>query len=237
MIQKNKKNDAPIWMSLSDMMTGLMLIFLFIAIVSIDDVKEQQRNQNEIVEEYQNTKIKIFEDLNETFKDDFKRWGITLSNNLTISFTNPDLLFGFDSSELRPEYENILDDFIPKYLTVINKQEYAEAIREVRIEGYSSLEGRDSINSFMYNISLSQDRSNSVLSYILGSDYFQSLSLDDSEKIKFWLSANGLGYSRVLDANGELVFFSKKEQNPQKSRRVEFRILTNSDELIEKIVN
>jgi outer membrane protein OmpA-like peptidoglycan-associated protein len=237
MNKTNKKSDAPIWMSLSDMMTGLMLVFLLIAVVSIVDVKEQQEKQNEIVEEYQNTKVKIFNDLNKTFKNDFNRWGITLSDDLTISFINPDLLFGFDSSDLRKEYQNILDSFIPKYLSVINKEEYSNAIREVRIEGYTSSEGRDSINSFMYNISLSQERSNSVLSYILVSDFFKNLNQSDSEKIKFWLSANGLGYSRVVDKDGDLVFFSKKTQDPQKSRRVEFRILTNSDELIEKIIN
>lgn len=232
-----KNNESSIWISMSDMMTGLMLIFLFISIISIVDVRQKEKQKNEIVENYKNTKVKIYNDLKDVFKDDFDNWGISLSKDLTISFVNPDLLFEFDSYKVKDKYKNILSSFIPKYFDIINKPEYKDAIQEVRIEGYTSSEREYDINSYMYNIDLSQKRSNSVLSYILKSKYFNNLKKEDKEKIRFWFSANGLGYSRVVDKSGELVYFSKKQQDRKKSRRVEFRILTNSEGLIDKIIN
>jgi len=83
---------------------------------------------------------------------------------------------------LKPTFKNILDEFIPKYINVINKKEYSKSIKEVRIEGHTSKELR---NNFMYNIQLSQNRSNSVLDYIMNSEYFKNLSEIEKDKIKF----------------------------------------------------
>jgi hypothetical protein len=46
-----------------------------------------------------------------------------------------------------------------------------------------------------------------------------------------------LGFNRILDFENNFVFESHKKQDKIKSRRVEFKILTNSDKLLEKIIN
>jgi len=230
----NKKRDSSSWISLSDMMTGLMIVFLFLSILSIADVKKKEEEKNKIIKEYKNTRIEIYNDLNKTFSNKFEEWGVELDKDLTIRFTNPNLLFGFDSFMLKPTFKNILDEFIPKYINVINKKEYSKSIKEVRIEGHTSKELR---NNFMYNIQLSQNRSNSVLDYIMNSEYFKNLSEIEKDKIKFWISANGLGFNRLVDSDNKFIFETKNIQNADKSRRVEFKILTNSDELLEKIIN
>jgi hypothetical protein len=42
---------------------------------------------------------------------------------------------------------------------------------------------------------------------------------------------------KLLDNNWKYIYFSKKENNDKKSRRVEFKIITNSDNIIQNISN
>lgn len=70
---------------------------------------------------------------------------------------------------------------------------------------------------------LSQDRSRNVLKYVL-----EIRDLQDKEWIKKYLTANGLSSSK-------LIFDLDGNQNKEESRRVEFRVVTKSEKLIDKI--
>jgi len=54
------------------MMTGLMIVFLFLSILSIADVKKKEEEKNKIIKEYKNTRIEIYNDLNKTFSNKFE---------------------------------------------------------------------------------------------------------------------------------------------------------------------
>ena len=62
------------------------------------------------------------------------------------------------------------------------------------------------------------------------------MHIEKTSLIEFLLTANGLSYGRTVDANGELTIISNKPIDKQKSRRVEFRIITTSDKLIDKVL-
>lgn len=217
------------------MMTGLMLTFLLIAILVTMQVVNQQREQQQIVTDYQNTKEEIYNDLQEAFKTKEDDWGIEITRDLVVKFKNPDLLFAPDEATLKSEYQSILDEFIPLYLGIVNKPDYQDRIKEVRIEGHTA-DYSAAHPTYMSTISLSQNRSNAVLEYILQDRYFSQLSFEDQEKLRFWFSANGLGNGRTLDVAGSFTYNSKNNVSPN-SRRVEFRILTTSEELIDEIIN
>ena len=217
------------------MMTGLMLTFLLIAILVTMQVVNQQREQQQIVTDYQNTKEEIYNDLQEAFKTKEDDWGIEITRDLVVKFKNPDLLFATDEATLKSEYQSILDEFIPLYLGIVNKPDYQDRIKEVRIEGHTA-DYSTAHPTYMSTISLSQNRSNAVLEYILQDRYFSQLSFEDQEKLRFWFSANGLGNGRTLDETGSFTYNSKNNVSPN-SRRVEFRILTTSEELIDEIIN
>ena len=217
------------------MMTGLMLTFLLIAILVTMQVINQQREQQQIVTDYQNTKEEIYNDLQEAFKTKEDDWGIEITRDLVVKFKNPDLLFATDEATIKSEYQSILDEFIPLYLGIVNKPEYQDRIKEVRIEGHTA-DYSAAHPTYMSTISLSQNRSNAVLEYILQDRYFSQLSFADQEKLRFWFSANGLGNGRTLDDAGSFTYNSKNNVSPN-SRRVEFRILTTSEELIDEIIN
>lgn len=219
------------WISLSDMMTGLMLIFMLIAILTISHVIQRESERNELITEFENTKSELYDELENAFGNKRDDWGIEITKDLSIKFENPDVLFGYLSANISPEFKNILDEFIPKYIEIINNSKYGDKIKEVRIEGHTA-----DWDDYLFTVNLSQDRSNAVLAYILSSNYFSTLDQEDQNKIKFWFTSNGLGNGRTIDDDGEFTYYSSHNISA-KSRRVEFRIVTTSEELIDKIVN
>ena len=131
------------WMSISDMMSALMIIFLFIAISFMIKVNEQKKDMDKIIRESKQVKIEIYEALNKEFRDDFSQWGAELDQKpLSVRFKEPDVLFKPNSSRIEEKFIVILDDFFPRYLKVLNNPKFRDSIQEVRIEGHTSSEWR-----------------------------------------------------------------------------------------------
>lgn len=225
------KHSESHWISLSDMMTSLMMVFLLISILMMYQTKKEQQKQQQIVLEYKNSKEALYQELNNKFKNKFSDWEMALDNNLTVKFTNPDSLFEKQSSVLSPKFREILTDFIPEYLKTILKKEYRNRIEEVSIEGHTAY-----WDDYMYSVNLSQKRANSVLYFILNTEYYKNLNKEEKEIIRYWVTANGLGFGRALDSEGKLVHDTDQAISPL-SRRVEFRIVTADDKLIKQIMD
>lgn len=229
------KQEDNNWISLSDMMTGLMIIFMFIAIAYIRQITKEQQQRDIIFEEFKATKDTLYAELSQEFKDDFKKWEVILDKDLSIKFINPDVLFVQGKSEIRPIFKERLDDFLPRYFSILRKDKYRNAILEVRIEGHADTVPRYVLynDSYMGNLELSQRRAAEVLSYFRQTDYFHYLSDKSKDTIEFWLTANGLSYGRTLDDDRNYSFLTNNSINNDNSRRVEFRIITNNEALIE----
>jgi outer membrane protein OmpA-like peptidoglycan-associated protein len=95
--------------------------------------------------------------------------------------------------------------------------EFQSSIEEIRIEGHTSSEWTNASpeQAYYLNMALSQARTREVLSFAL------SLPAVSSQRdwVQTFLTANGLSSSRpIFDASGS--------ENPERSRRVEFRIRT-----------
>ena len=54
--------------------------------------------------------------------------------------------------------------------------------------------------------------------------------------LEYWFTANGLSYGKALDADGDFIIRSGKPIDRTSSRRVEFRIVTSGDEILENFV-
>ena len=85
--RKNKSIEGPL-SSISDLMSGLMIIFLFIAVSFMSrvvdeniQIKKQQETVENIVTTYEETKVSIYDDLYSEFKDDMKSWNMEIDNN------------------------------------------------------------------------------------------------------------------------------------------------------------
>lgn len=238
MATKRKKSGESNWISFSDLMTGLMVIFMFIAISYISEVSKEQAQQNIVFEEFKATKDQLFSELQNTFRDDFKEWDMVLDKDLSIKFTNPDVLFQPAQVYIRPRFATILDDFLPRYFEVLLQEKYRDRIAEIRIEGHTDTKPAYRYNNDPYigNVILSQLRSAEVLKYFRQLPFYRNLAKDQERRLQFLTTANGLSYGRTLDENGELTVESNQPANDRLSRRVEFRIITSTEALVEKVI-
>ena len=167
-------------MSVSDLMTGLMVIFLFIAISYISRVK---KNQN-VLSDYVETRQKLHDKLVNEFKGDTAVWQMSIGKDLSMKFNNPNVLFASSSYELTPQFKSILDQFLPKYLDILLNDSLKRNIQEIRIEGHTDDVKYDQYDKDPYiaNTILSQQRALSVLRYLRSMPSFQQYSEDEKQK-------------------------------------------------------
>lgn len=223
----NKSSTGSHWISIADMMSGLMMIFLFIAISYMINVTREKDKIKEIAVTYNRLQNELYDDLYEEFKDNLTNWNAEIDRQtLSVRFESPDVLFEMGSSVIKPKFQQILSDFFPRYIKRLSK--YKEDIEEIRIEGHTSSDWRTNVSpdlAYFYNMQLSQDRTRSVLEYSLS---LQSI-FDNRDWVKKYLTANGLSSSKLIIINGK--------EDKERSRRVEFRVRTNAEKRIVKIIS
>ena len=229
------------WVSISDVMAGLMVIFLFIAISYMLHVR-LQKNQivlykdeiEKLLDAYTNLQMDLSKDLEIEFEGTFARerqfritWQGRLDlETLSIGFKKP---FTQGDATVPNAFKNVLRNFFPRYIAILTKSEYRDEIAEIRIEGHTSSEWFDAVGidiAYYNNMKLSQDRSRNVLQYVLEIQNPQITR--HKEWIKKYLTANGLSSSK-------LKFYPNGTQNREESRRVEFRVVTKSQKLIDEL--
>jgi outer membrane protein OmpA-like peptidoglycan-associated protein len=178
---------------------------------------------------YSEIKDALFEDLNKEFRMDLPKWKAQLlKNDLTIRFSEPEVLFATGSSELKPEFQAILQDFFPRYMRILTSGKYRDSISEVRIEGHTSSDWigvASAGDAYFLNMELSQARTRSTLAYVL------NLPADREQVawLRRFVTANGLSSSRLIMDN-------KGMEDVARSRRVEFRIRTDAETRLAKIL-
>jgi outer membrane protein OmpA-like peptidoglycan-associated protein len=217
------------WIPLSDLMTGLMVIFLLIAVSYMMQVEADAARIKNVAVAYSEIKDALFEDLNKEFKLDLPKWKAQLiKNDLTIRFSEPEVLFATGSSELKPEFQAILQDFFPRYVRILTSPKYRDSISEVRIEGHTSsdwIRVASPDDAYFLNMELSQARTRSTLAYVL------NLPADREQVawLRRFVTANGLSSSRlILDSQGV--------EDVARSRRVEFRVRTDAETRLARIL-
>lgn len=226
-MKQQHNEDGEHWLSVSDMMSGLMVIFLFIAISYMIQVQEDKKKLIDIAVTYEKTRELICQQLKAEFINDLTKWNAEIKcETLAVRFENPEVLFHIGEAELRSQFKTILDDFFPRYINQLAA--YYTDIEEIRIEGHTSSEWRTKDVSveqaYFLNMALSQDRTRAVLEYCLMLPQVEA----NRPWIKANLTANGLSSSKPISVDGQ--------ENAEKSRRVEFRVKTNSEKQIVKIL-
>lgn len=225
--QRRLQADEEHWIPLADLMTGLMFLFLLIAVTYMVQVEQQAKKAKQIAVLYQDVRVSLYHDLDHEFRNDLPKWGAQLHDDLTIRFTEPSVLFDTGSAQLRPRFTSILADFFPRYIRILRSDKYKDSVSEVRIEGHTSsqwITGMEAKVAYINNMRLSQERTRSVLQFVLDLP-----TLDGS---RGWLmskvTANGLSSSHLITANGR--------EDVQQSQRVEFRVRTDADNQIRQII-
>ncbi len=212
------------WIPLSDLMMGLMMVFLLLATMYMLRVEQ---TTTLIVKEYEVTRDNLHRALQQEFSENFKEWDAELLGDMTIRFKNPEVLFATGSDKLRIKFKEILTDFAPRYIKIITNQKFENSIKEIRIEGHTSsfwMNASSPLDAYFKNMNLSQARTRTTLEHIFSLPKIKS----NEEWLKKRLTANGLSSSRPIMNN--LIKIDEKA-----SQRVEFRIVTNADEKLASI--
>ena len=225
LFSRHFKCEEEQWISVSDLMAGLMIIFLFIAITYIRPMQAVSNNVQAIVSTYENLHEQLYQALMNEFRDDLPRWRAVIDKpSLSVRFESPDILFDHAEATLKPRFRKILLDFFPRYAQVLWR--FHRHIEEIRIEGHTSSKWAGAISwdeAYINNMRLSQRRTIKVLAF--------GLALPSIKPFKTWLvkklTANGLSSSQLVMENGI--------ENSELSRRVEFRVRTNARDHILRI--
>ena len=222
-----RKSEAE-WISISDLMAALMMIFLFIAISYMNSLQIRAKQIKKIAVAYQELQNDLYNDLYKEFENDLQNWDAEIDRaTLSVRFNEPEVLFHQGSYKVTQRFRSILDKFFIRYLYIMYDQKYQESIEEIRIEGHTSSEWTslaDEETAYFLNMELSQNRTRAVLKYCI------ELIKDDN--LKYWskqfITANGLSSSRLI--------FSDGIEDKNSSRRVEFRIKTAAEKKVVEII-
>ncbi len=205
------------------MMSGLMLIFLFIAIGFMIDVESQKDKMKDVAISYRDSKANLNEALYNEFEDNLKSWQADITKDNRVVFNSPEVLFEVSKSTLKPEFKKILKEFFPKYIKLLTSKQFKNEIKEVRVEGYTSNTWANSSSKkeiYLKNMKLSQNRAYEVLAYCY------SLEDNITKSSRTWLEeffrANGMAFSRLKEG--------------KRARRVEFSVELNSENRVFEIL-
>ena len=211
------------WISVSDMMAGLMMIFLFISIIYIQNISKYFSEVADVSDE-------ICADLKREFEKETDSWDMSIcENGLLISFDN-ESNFETNSAVLSPDFESVLSDFFPRLMAVI--YEYQDSVSELRIEGHtdSSVRRLDSeLSGYLYNTKLSQERSRNVMRY--------SLNLDDITLQTEYLDWSYTHVTAHGMSSSKRIFSNAGDEDYAASRRVEFRLKTKAEDRLLDLVS
>jgi chemotaxis protein MotB len=143
----------------------------------------------------------------------------------TVDPNNGDIVLDssvfFESGKytIKQEGRDLLDRFVPVYLNVLLRDEYADYLGEIIIEGHT-----DSQGSYETNLKLSQDRALQVALYCLN---MPSLSSAQKTRLQQILTAKGRSYSDLIYVDGK--------EDADASRRVEFKFSLKDAEMIDEM--
>lgn len=186
---------------------------------ALDDQKEAFRLQTSQLGSMVGVKAEIISEVSSSLS----RRGVTATvdpNTGDIMISSNQLTFQTNSAELTPESKAFLDRFVPVYLEVLMRPEYADYLGTIIIEGHTDMSG-----SYERNMELSQERALEVLLYIRNNVYYGDSRTQ--ARLDTLLVAMGKGYSDPI-YNGRYV-------DQDASRRVEFKFSLRDAEMIEEI--
>ena len=175
-----EEDNSGIWLSISDLMSGLLMFFALLFIVVQVQLQEYQELYKKLPLAIQQTLQQKLGD-KYAFEVDPETGGVTIGDSI---------LFDEGSAELKPVGKQFLREFIPIYSDVIFSDKlFDRQITRVVIEGHTSSKGSEKAN-----MELSLRRALSVSDYI----FSQQLVFKTKQQFKQKILASGRG---EIDAN------------------------------------
>lgn len=219
--QSSDGNENVFWVTMSDLLLGLVVVFLVLFVFAITGFTQNKINEKET--QYEVTE-KIAQELQ---KNNIKVDVDKFSGTIKISDLE---LFELNSWELSPKGKAFMSKFVPVYLDSIMKdKQVRDGISQIVIEGHTDSQtfaGAKSVEEKYYkNMDLSLKRASSVAQYIIYSNY-KGKDLYEKDLFKLFV-VSGKGPSEPVIVNGKEDF--------AKSRRVELKLMFKDKDILESI--
>ena len=219
---QNSDDDSNVfWVTMSDLLLGLVVVFLVLFIFAITGFTQNKINEKE--SQYEVTE-KIARELQ---KNDIKAEVDKFSGTIKISDLE---LFELNSWELSEKGRQYMSKFVPVYLdTIMKNSDITDKISQIVIEGHTDSQAfagaKTPEEKYYKNMDLSLKRASSVAQYIVYSDYQGKKEYE--KKLFNLLSVVGKGPSNPVIINGKEDF--------AKSRRVELKIVFKDKSVLDAI--
>lgn len=216
--QRVEEEGNHYWMSYSDLMSALLLIFALLLMINMFGNQTEMEAKDQMIEEVLGVKTKLIEELNNAFNDSNLEMEIDPQTG-AIRFSDG-VFFDYGSSEVSIEGRENLESFVPLYIKVLLSDEFHDHISQIIIEGHT-----DSDGPYLYNLELSQNRSFAVVESIFSKQFPE---FKEKEELRLLITSNGRSFTVPMkDKNGKI--------DNDKSRRVEFQFRLKDEEVIKKI--
>jgi outer membrane protein OmpA-like peptidoglycan-associated protein len=142
-------DETGAWLSIGDLMSGLLMIFALLLVVTILQLKEGE-----------DQRIVIIQELTDIFKEN--KLNIEVDKRTGDISILDSVLFDNDSAEMKAQGESFLKQFIPLYSKVLlSSESISKQIRFIVVEGHTSSAGSNA-----HNMNLSIQRANAVFNAI-----------------------------------------------------------------------
>jgi flagellar motor protein MotB len=195
--------EKPFWISFSDMMTALMVLFLVVMTVALlavtHRISEADRRKAEREDEIDRIMARIREETREVP-------GISLKGQ-TIDFGDQ-ARFDTNSSELTKDQEMHLRTFVPRILIIARDPLSRKWLKRIVVEGYADRRG-----TYIHNLHLSMMRSERVLCALLARPEAGETPVgrDDRRLIRELFLVGGASYNSL-------------KKTLEESRRIELKL-------------
>ena len=197
--------EKPFWISYADLMTALMVLFLVAMSVALLAVTKKINEQDRRKQEHD---LAIMELLNKLEDVTAKFPGVKLDRDRKVIDFQDRALFEKNDYHLRNDQAQLLRAFVPEVLTIAATDVGKKILKRVVVEGFA-----DPTGTYLYNLNLSLQRSQSVLCGLFASP----------SKAEDALTGDQLGQIRELFVVGGYSF-NNARKTAAESRRVELRL-------------
>ena len=177
--------------------------------------------------------ISILDKFKEKF--DSNEWEGKIESDGTIVFDSPNILFNAYQSTLKRDFKQLLNEFYPSYIEVLTRDEFKEFIKEIRVEGHTSSFYKGTVqypcsDPYICNLELSQNRSLSVVRYLLRSRVANKM-VENYSKQWFQNKSVAVGFS----SSNTIIDKETGREDKKKSRRVTFKPLLDAENFLKNI--
>lgn len=198
-IKRRGKDEAekPFWISFSDLMTAMMVMFLVVMAVALLAITSPGDAHEKIKNEWKE-QLKAL--IHERFKD------VEFDESRNIINFGSKATFDTNSSDLNVEQSVVLRKFTPELLDLANNELGKKVVKRIVVEGFADARGY-----YLNNLNLSLLRSERVLCVLLSNSGPALLSNDQKRAVQDLFLVGGYSFNNV-------------KTSLEASRRIEMRI-------------